>query len=77
MYYYIKLFENDLTNHRVIEDKPDRFRPDLNCKESFSWKLTTSDTNSEDWKQGGNGPSCYCLSNQSPYQRYAKTGMMR
>lgn len=29
MYFYIKLFENDLTNHRVIEEKPDHFRRDL------------------------------------------------
>ena len=63
MYYYIKLFENDLTNHRVIEDKPDRFRRDLNCR-NHSCKLISSDPNPEDWQQGGNGPSCYCLPNQ-------------
>ena len=32
MYYYIKLFENDLTNYRVIEDKPEKFRRDLSSK---------------------------------------------
>lgn len=29
LYYYIKLFENDLTNHRVLEEQPHHFRRDL------------------------------------------------
>lgn len=31
MYYYAKLFENDLWNHRVEESKPLKFRNDLSC----------------------------------------------
>ena len=31
MYYYVKLFENDLGHYRVLEDKPVHFRRDLPC----------------------------------------------
>ena len=29
MMYYVKLFENDILNHRVIEDAPLKYRRDL------------------------------------------------
>ena len=29
MMYYVKLFENDILNHRVIEDAPFKYRRDL------------------------------------------------
>ena len=29
--YYCKLFENDILNHRVIEERPAKFRRDLAC----------------------------------------------
>ena len=60
MYYYIKLFENDLTNHRVIEDKPEKFRRDLNSN-SFYLLFTSSNPGLEGRKQGGNGSSRHCL----------------
>ena len=39
MYYYIKLFENDLENHRVMEEQPNHFRRDLACRSGVldSW----------------------------------------
>lgn len=29
MMYYVKIFENDILNHRVIEDAPLKYRRDL------------------------------------------------
>ena len=29
MYYYIKLMENDITSHRVLESKPTKYRQDI------------------------------------------------
>ena len=32
MMYYVKLFENDILNHRVIEDAPLKYRRDLESR---------------------------------------------